>query len=132
MRPITSEQIADRVEWLRAHEDDPPPEEDTRSEQQRKRAEYDRQRPKRHQITLPFPFKPKTHPDSEFSPTYPHEDVPFVQKVKPKKQSKVKGKLKEPKAPYRIVVRRRYPLHPQSVPESVTESPSESGTHSTD
>jgi hypothetical protein len=133
MRSVTSEQIADRVEWLRKMEDEPP-EEDTRSEQQRKRAEYDRSRPRRHQVTLPFPFpfKPEEHPTSEFAATYPHEDVPFTERSKPKKQSKVKGKLVKAKSPYRIVVRRRYPLQPKSVPKSVTELPSESDTHSAD
>jgi hypothetical protein len=108
MAPLTSEQIANRVEAIiRAEHESPPA--DTRSDKQRKRAEYDRNRPRRHQVTLPFPFKPEEHPVAGFASIYPHAKLPFVQPSRPQKPS-VTWRTEKPA--YRLVIRRRAPLRP--------------------
>jgi hypothetical protein len=124
LNPVDSAALADRVQALRLAEDEvPAPKviaEDAEAVRKRKRAEYEKKRPKRHQLTLYPPLNPLGNPASEFAADYPGKTLPFGRKGKPKRWSTAKGKRKQAAAKplWKVVVRRRHPILPEPHPES--------------
>jgi hypothetical protein len=121
LRPIDAMTLADNVEKILAAEHESVPAPKPKTPRQQKQAEYDKRRPPRHQVTRPFPFNPEDHPIGEFTSSFLGAAIPFTESVEAKRRKKGE------KSPYKIVVRRRYPLRSSSPPESVGSTDTDMG-----
>jgi hypothetical protein len=106
-KPIDSAVLADRVQALIRAEHEERPE---RTPRQQEQYEREKQRPKRHQVTIYLPLDLQQHPANEFG-LYPGKRMPFTPKAKGRR------KKAAPKPNFKVVVRRRYALR-AAPPES--------------
>jgi hypothetical protein len=102
LKPIDAMKLADKVEWLRTHEDDPPEDEATLARKQ-KQNERARSRPKRHQKTTRSFVEAVALAGGTFAAEYPHQRLPFTKVVKEDQRPRTAAGI-------RIVIRRHRPL----------------------